>query len=821
MEQKVAIYMRSSLEQDENLRNAKNPDESDTIANQRKYLYENALAKGFRKEQIVEYVDDGHTGTNFRRPAFERMIVDIEAGKIQTVMVKDFSRLGRDYIGVGEYVEQYFPLHNVRIISVNDNWDSDEHIGETLELDASFRTIIYEMYSRDLSVKRKSANKARNNNGTFIGAYVPYGYKKIPGDAHSIVIDEECAPVVRRVFTLYNSGEKIGNIAKILTDEGIPTPAMAKGDSHCYDKVVIDRGIWSNNIVGRILKNEMYTGTLILNRWAVKEFKADVCVENDPSEWLKFPNNHEAIISCEEYEKAKKRLSKRPRGGESKGKRIYPLYCGHCGGKFHITTRNEDTFTCDHGSRIPADACGQIEIRRDKLEEILLKAINTQAKVLLDQSKKTKLPGKDERTIEKQINRLSAEKQTYRDKRMELYKQYRAGQIEKDSFLQQKTAVLKQEEKCLSELEAAQAKLDGIQREHDFHEEHADKYREYALLKNYDHDIVNSLISKVEAFNDGHIKIHWNFESEFGKKNETAAAVEAETVTSEPDGRKLKVAIYTSDMFLVPTDEEDDSASVRESLCKYAEEALGVCGSDVSFFYDSKEDDSLYFREGYMKYIDAARVGRANILLIRSFRDLYLSNQQMNDLMFWILPKLNCRLIAVDDGFDTGTAADMDYREMFEKYKGVRNGDLTRYRAIERKAGIRKPKQVIYCARLYGYYAGDDGCYAVPEVIAIVKIIFRMCKENHSLRQAVRWLNKEGVPTCQAFFIEHGRESKEEKHPKWTSEKVWGVIKQEGYVQHCRHYEKCMEMGRHCERIPIIDQETFDEVNHYCRYRNR
>ena len=128
MENKIAIYMRSSLEQDENKRNVNNPDESDTIANQRKYLYKCALQKGFDKSMIVEYVDDGHTGTNFKRPAFQQLICDIEAGLIKTVLVKDFSRLGRDYIGVGEYVEQFFPRYGVRIISVNDNWDSDEHI---------------------------------------------------------------------------------------------------------------------------------------------------------------------------------------------------------------------------------------------------------------------------------------------------------------------------------------------------------------------------------------------------------------------------------------------------------------------------------------------------------------------------------------------------------------------------------------------------------------------------------------------------------------------------------------------------------------------
>ena len=149
MEQKIAFYLRSSMEQNEKLRNSNNPDESDTIANQRKLLYKVALTKGFDKEQIVEYVDDGHTDVNFDRPAFKQLISDVDDGLVAVVMVKDFSRLGRDYIGVGEYVEQYFPARGVRIISINDDWDSNEHVGETLELDATFRTMIYDMYSKE------------------------------------------------------------------------------------------------------------------------------------------------------------------------------------------------------------------------------------------------------------------------------------------------------------------------------------------------------------------------------------------------------------------------------------------------------------------------------------------------------------------------------------------------------------------------------------------------------------------------------------------------------------------------------------------------
>ena len=829
MHKSVAIYMRSSLEQDEELRAAGNPDESNTIANQRRYLYEKVALKGYDPARVVEYSDDGHTGTNFKRPGFQQLIKDVEDGKIEAVFVKDFSRMGRDYIGVGEYMEQFFPLHNVRVISVNDNWDSDEHKGETLELDASFRTIIYEMYSRDLSIKRKSANQARNKNGTFIGAYVPYGYKKIPGDAHSIVIDEPCAEVVRRVFALFISGEKMGNIAKILTDEGIPTPAMSKGDSHCYDNVVKEREIWDTRAIGIILKNEMYTGTLILNRWSIKGFKADSCVENDPSEWLKFPDNHKAIISRETFEAAGKRLPNRRKSTEQSKKKVYPIYCGHCGRKLKITTRNEGTFTCPHGIEIPADPCGQIEVRRDILEETVLKAINKQAKVLLKHYKNRVSSDKTVRKARKELDVLSAEQLSYRNTRMELYRQFKDGRLEKDDFLKRKTEVLRQEEECLSEIEALKEKLDDMENGNDYFEKHKGSFEEYSLMKEYDPKLVNRLISRVEFFNDGHIRICWNYKSEFAKAEDvkvtgnpagesTAAGDAAVSAEGVSIGR---VTVYTSDMFLMPQDDDPDSACVKNGLISYAMEKLGLKPENVLSFYDSKEDRSLFFRDGYMKFIESGRSRAVGVLLIRSFKDLYLSNQQMNDLMFWVLPKLPCRLIAVDDGFDSSVAADEDYRELYVQYKGVRTGDLTRFRKMERENGTRVIEPVPYCTRLYGYYSDEDGCHAVPEIIEIVKEMYRLCKENKKLKQAVRWLNSKKIPTGKAFFLQHGYDYSPESDPRWNGEKAWNIIKQEGYVEPCRHYEKCMEQGKHCDRMPIVDRETFDEVNETCRYRNR
>ena len=810
MEQKIAIYMRSSMEQDEDLRNTKNPDESDTIANQRKYLRENALLRGFADSQIVEYVDDGHTGTNFRRPAFEQMIADIKTGNIQIVMVKDFSRLGRDYIGVGEYVEQFFPVHGVRIISVNDNWDSNDHAGETLELDASFRTILYEMYSRDLSVKRKSANRVRNKNGVFAAGFVPYGYKKIPGDPHSIVVYEEHACVVRRIFELYNSGEKIGNIAKILTNEGIPKPSQSDKGRKNYSKIMKEKSAWTQTSIRKILSNEMYTGTLVLNRFEKRSFRARSCSETDPSVWMKFPDNHEAIISREVFETAKKRRQKKRKSSPIGEKRSYPYYCGHCGGKMQLTTRNERTFNCKHGVRVPADACGQIEIRSDVLEKILVDEINAHAKELRNKANVLTSVNNDLRKLESMIDDLSAEQQAYRDERIVLYEQYKVGRLDKTSFLEKKTAVLKKEEECLSELDSVKARRDMIIRERELAEKKADGISEGALIKTFDQEVVNSLISRIEFFNDGRIKIYWNY----------SAVTESNLTDLGVDERRGTVAIYTSDMFLMPQ-EDGDEHSVREHLTDYATRELDTSDSDVLYYTDTREIESLYFREGYMRFIDAGRTGRVDTLLIRSFKDLYLSNQQMNDLMFWILPKLPCKLISVEDGFDSSVAAADECRAMYEKYKGVRKGDITRHRALERKNGRREAKEVLYCSRLYGYYPNDDGCYADPEVLGIVKKMFQIAKESHNLKPVVKWLNDNNIPTSKAFYIQHGYAYSKEVNPHWDKDKLWGVMKQEGYVKPCRHYAKCMELGRHCDRVPIIDQETFDEVYRYCKYRNR
>lgn len=492
----------------------------------------------------------------------------------------------------------------------------------------------------------------------------------------------------------------------------------------------------------------------------------------------------------------------------------------------------------------------------------------------MERTKDSKVTGKQIRDMEERAEGLSEEQQVFHGRRMELYKLFKAGQMDKDSFLKKKTEVLKREEECLEELEALKLRIEEQKNELHILKEGADTLRKHSLMENYDCDVINQLISRVDFFNDGHIRIKWNYEAELGETEDGDAMQEdsgnsdkgieetsvcavnynekchkdcnkgckkSESVieecgsrtdiadmtaqaesheSSESENMSSKVAVYTSDMFLMPNG--DDQQQIKNQLITYAGNTFHIKPEDIALSEDTKDDYGLFFREGYMKFIDMGRTGKADILLIRSFKDLYLSNLQMNDLMLWILPKLTCRLIAIEDDFDSSTASEADYKEMYEKYKGVRNGDLIRYRAEERKAGLREAKQTINCSKLYGYANKEDGCYAVPEILDVVREIYRLSKETHDLKPVVQWLNDEKIPTTKTFFLEHGYKFHDtEVNPLWNKEKVWLVFKQEGYAQYCRYYDKCMEMDRHCERMPIVDQETYDEVNECCRYRNR
>ena len=294
----AALYIRLSKEDE-----SEGPSQS--VQNQESLLRE--FVQQHRLSVYDTYVDDGWSGTNFDRPDFQRMIGDIEARKVNMVITKDLSRLGRDYIMTGHYMERYFPEHRVRYISLLDGIDTG--VDSTANDITPFRAIMNDMYAKDISKKIKSVKRDKQRKGQFIGGKPAYGYKMHPTEKNKIVIDEEVAPVVRRIFALALSGMSCRNIATRLNQEGVPTPAT-------YANLPVARpgpytGLWSSERISEMLQNETYIGNMVQGRSVKISYKSKKCLKQDPTNWVVVEGTHEPLVDRETFQKVRMLVNSR------------------------------------------------------------------------------------------------------------------------------------------------------------------------------------------------------------------------------------------------------------------------------------------------------------------------------------------------------------------------------------------------------------------------------------------------------------------------------------------------------------------------------
>lgn len=264
---RTAIYLRISSE-DADLRTGEK-DESESIYNQRSLLREYVSSHAdLSDSEILEFCDDGWSGTNFERPAVKELLEQVRRGQINCILVKDLSRFGRDYLTVGDYISRVFPFLGVRFISVNDGFDSSNPL-DIDSLDTSFRTLIYDLYSRDLSCKVKSAKKARAERGAFLSPYAPYGYIKDPEDKNHLLVDEEAAVVIRRIFQRAADGLKAWEIAAELNGDGICSPKTYKvnaGYTRTPWRSIQEENFWTVGLITKILRYERYIGKVVYRK---------------------------------------------------------------------------------------------------------------------------------------------------------------------------------------------------------------------------------------------------------------------------------------------------------------------------------------------------------------------------------------------------------------------------------------------------------------------------------------------------------------------------------------------------------------------------
>ncbi len=363
--------------------------DSNSVANQKKLLSQKAKEMGLSNPRY--YVDDGYTGTNFNRPGFQQLLSDIEMGYVSAVMVKDLSRLGRDYVSVGNYTDSYFPDHGIRFIAVNDGIDSDEGESEI----APFKNILNEMYARDISKKVRSSHRLRGNAGEPL-SQPPYGYMKSPENKKKWIIDPEAAAIVKDVFKMTLEGKGVETIARILQERKVLVPMaywQSKGLPRGGKATQANPYKWCKSTISKILSQQEYCGDVINFKTYSKSFKNKRRYENEPDRWAVFKDVHEPIIDREVFERIQKMIGKTRRRNpkaENWERNMFSdlLYCADCGRKlwFNIKHDKEDIpfFMCGnyHGNR---GTCSSTHyIRADAIEQVVTLELRRLSKCLCD-----------------------------------------------------------------------------------------------------------------------------------------------------------------------------------------------------------------------------------------------------------------------------------------------------------------------------------------------------------------------------------------------------------------------------------------------------
>lgn len=422
----IALYIRLSIEDSKT--------ESLSIHNQRLSLRKHAeTLLDTNDYEILEFVDNGYSGTNFERPSVQELLELVRTFKINCIIVKDFSRFGRNSLEVGYFIEQVFPLFKVRFISINDNFDTVGHNGDTGGMEFAFKNLINEYYSIDLSRKSKTAKYAKMKAGEYQSKICRFGYKK--GKNNRLEIDGEAAEVVRFIFKMVLEGNSIPQIAQVLYEKNIPTPGEYKTQkgNKGYD-ISRSGGIWSLSTITRMITDERYIGTYIMRKTVLNEVGGHRYTMRDEKDWIKIPDHHPAIISKEDFEKAQK--MRKTIKCEKKKIHLYPLkskvICGCCNHTMNRIRQKNTAFICKHSSADKTALCYGLEISESELHNLLFDIISKQINILLNKDNVNVTENYNE-NIQKKINCENSIQECYKNKRR-LYEQLLLEEINLETY---------------------------------------------------------------------------------------------------------------------------------------------------------------------------------------------------------------------------------------------------------------------------------------------------------------------------------------------------------------------------------------------------
>ena len=520
----AAIYLRLSSDDGDKA-------ESDSIRNQRSLL-QDFVSKHSELSLIEEYVDDGYSGANFERPAFQRMMEDVRNHKINCIIVKDLSRLGRNYIETGRYLEKIFPVLGVRFIAVNDHYDSADTKNDADQIIVPFKNLINDAYCRDISMKIRSQLEIKRKKGEFTGSYASYGYAKDPVDKNHLVIDEYAAEIVRFIFNMKMDGYSADRIAMKLNEMGVLTPMEYKrscGFNYTCGFRSYKDAKWCATSVLRILKNELYVGTMVQGKTRKINYKVKACMDVRPEDWVKVEGTHEPIVSREIFE-CVQNLMKLDTRTSPEEEMIYIfsglLRCGDCGQNMvrRVVKKQGKQYCYYHCSTYKnKEGCTSHNISDVKLQKVVLEAIQKQIALLVQadaiMAQIENIPQQQfgVKLLDSQIRTLNAEVQKYKDLRNNLYQDMVDGIITREEYRDIKqtfTRKMERAEESIRELETKKRRLLSNEMRT---QKWVEEFKNCRNIESLDRKVTVMLIERIVIYSSDRIEIHFNHADEMAE----------------------------------------------------------------------------------------------------------------------------------------------------------------------------------------------------------------------------------------------------------------------------------------------------------------
>ena len=520
-EYSAAIYIRLSKEDGDR-------EESESVTNQRKIL--KAFAKENKYKIYDEYVDDGYTGTNFNRPSFKRMIKDIENKKVNMVITKSLSRLGRDYIETGRYIETYFPENEVRYIAILD--DVDTYLDRNCDT-VAFKNIMNDYYAKETSKNIKKTKNKKKLEGFYYTSYAPFGYKKV-SKSGNLEIDEVQAEVVRRIYDLFLEGKGTYQIASILTKEGVETPGLQMKMTGVVNHITNTTDKWNHNTIRRILSNQIYIGNCVQNKKKKISYKSKKMIALPEEEHTITKNHHKPIIPIDKWELVQKML------GIHKNSKIRDtdvlfkglLYCAHCNNKLTIRVKVDHNKSGDvtrryilcstANKKFSNKTCYKRYINYDKFEEqaiskiseILEMYINSNAFKNEEALRKIVESQSNKGSILKKIEKLNKDLEKVNKKITTLYNDKLNGLLEEQDFKLFSESLVNERHRIEKILNETQEELDNFEDDGMNNRIKSDMQKVIKKLlksKEFNKETITQLVNRIEIDKDNQAVIYFNF----------------------------------------------------------------------------------------------------------------------------------------------------------------------------------------------------------------------------------------------------------------------------------------------------------------------